>query len=164
MTMLIDDTTLGQIVDSFKPSIEDQYEYDQLAERVRDACQQAHDMAMAKADEWKDAVIDACVVDWVLCKEHETDPRRAINDLLAWVHKCALDPAISKEARDLVQRAEQAEQDRDWLRAALKKTYRLLTDVPAMRLMDSEFYRTVPDSFVNEIADVLVATAPRETP
>ena len=54
--------------------------------------------ALAK---WKDAVIDALVVDGIFQKEHEIDPRKAINDLLCWEAKMALDPAISKEAAAL---------------------------------------------------------------
>lgn len=50
---------------------------------------------------WKDAILDACIVDWILTAEHETDPRKAVNDLLAWQQKIALDPAVSKEAHDL---------------------------------------------------------------
>lgn len=47
---------------------------------------------------WRDAVIDAMVVDWVLSAENKDDPRRAINDLICWNIKVALDPAVSKEA------------------------------------------------------------------
>lgn len=50
---------------------------------------------------WQDAIIDACVVDWILTKEHETDPRKAVNDLLAWQQQLALDPAISEPAAKL---------------------------------------------------------------
>jgi hypothetical protein len=51
--------------------------------------------------EWKDAIIDATIVDWIFTKEHETNPRKAVNDLLAWQVKLALDPAVSKEAAEL---------------------------------------------------------------
>lgn len=75
---------------------------------------------------WKDAIIDAAVVDWIYTKEHDSDPRKAVNDLLCWQQKIALDPAVSKEAHDLHQRAEAAEADlsalrseRDKLRTAL---------------------------------------------
>lgn len=71
---------------------------------------------------WKEAIIDAAIVDWIYRKEYEHDPRRAVNDLLCWQAKCALDPAISKEANDLVTRAEQAEAE----------TARLLADLTAL--------------------------------
>lgn len=51
---------------------------------------------------WKDAVIDAAVVDWVYTAEHEVDPRKCINDLLVYQQKIALDPAISQAAMELL--------------------------------------------------------------
>ncbi len=53
------------------------------------------------ADKWKQAVIDKLVVNFILTAEHETNPEKALNDLLAWEMKCALDPAISGEAAKL---------------------------------------------------------------
>lgn len=50
---------------------------------------------------WKDAIIDACIVDFILTAEHENDPRRAVNDLLWWQQKIALNPAVSEEAAKL---------------------------------------------------------------
>lgn len=58
---------------------------------------------------WKNAIIDATIVDWIYTAEHETNPRRAVNDLLAHQVRLALDPAVSKAAHDLMQRAEAAE-------------------------------------------------------
>lgn len=49
---------------------------------------------------WKDAVIDAAVVNWTFTKEHENNPRLAIAALLAQAQKEALDPVISKEAAE----------------------------------------------------------------
>jgi len=59
--------------------------------------------------EWKDAIIDACVVDWIFAKAHETDPRKAVNDLLCWQQRIALDPAVSKDAADLHARINELE-------------------------------------------------------
>jgi len=50
---------------------------------------------------WKAVIIEALVVDWLLLPEHETDPKRALMDLVTWEIHCALDPAISIEARTL---------------------------------------------------------------
>jgi hypothetical protein len=50
---------------------------------------------------WKDAVLDAAIVDWIFTEEHERNPRKAVNDLLVWAGKIALDPAVSKEAADM---------------------------------------------------------------
>jgi predicted NAD/FAD-dependent oxidoreductase len=66
------------------------------------------------------AIIDASVVNWTYRKEHETNPHKAIADLIACITQEALDPAISKSAHDLVQRAEQAEAEAARLRAALE--------------------------------------------
>lgn len=50
---------------------------------------------------WKDAVIDGLVVSWVLKDGHETNPRQALADLIGASVMQALDPAISKQARDM---------------------------------------------------------------
>jgi len=52
---------------------------------------------------WKDAVIDGLVVSWVLKDGHYTNPRQALADLIGASVMQALDPAISKQARDLVE-------------------------------------------------------------
>lgn len=59
--------------------------------------------------EWKRAIIDACVVDWIFTAEHESNPRKAVNDLLCWQQKIALDPAVSKDAHDLHARIKELE-------------------------------------------------------
>lgn len=51
--------------------------------------------------EWKTAITDAAVVSWTLTAENENDPRKAVNDLLNWTSKVALDPRVSKEAAEL---------------------------------------------------------------
>ena len=33
---------------------------------------------------WKMALMDGLVITHTLCKEHETDPRKAVNDLISW--------------------------------------------------------------------------------
>ena len=69
--------------------------------------------------EWKDAIINACIVDWVYTAEHETNPRKAVNDLLSWAQKIALDPAVSKEAYDLHAQIATLRQERDGLQEQL---------------------------------------------
>jgi len=70
---------------------------------------------------WRDAVIDAAVVGWTYRAEHETDPRAAINVLLAHAQAIALDPAVSPEARALVERAEAAERRQQTDEATLRR-------------------------------------------
>jgi hypothetical protein len=48
--------------------------------------------------EFKDRLIDALVVSHIYRKEHETDPIKAINDLVCWEADLALDPAVSTRA------------------------------------------------------------------
>jgi hypothetical protein len=63
------------------------------------------DDLLARAENpWKDAIIDALVVDCIYRKGHEDDPRGALQELITWDTKMALDPAVSKEARDLIER------------------------------------------------------------
>jgi hypothetical protein len=61
---------------------------------------------VAALQKWKQAIIDASVVGWVYTAEHETDPKKAINDLLCLERKMALDPAISPEVAALREDAE----------------------------------------------------------
>lgn len=54
----------------------------------------------AELGKWRDAVLNAAVVDWTYRKEHETDPVRAVNDLVCY----ALDverEALRKENRTM---------------------------------------------------------------
>lgn len=50
--------------------------------------------------EWKTAIEDACIVNWVPI----TNPKETIEKLIEWNVKMALDPAISKDASDLIER------------------------------------------------------------
>jgi len=51
---------------------------------------------------WREAVIDALVVNHIYRKDHDADPRKAIRDLIEWEQKLALDPAVSAEAQALI--------------------------------------------------------------
>jgi hypothetical protein len=53
---------------------------------------------------WKEAVIDALVVAGIYQAKHDENPRLAIHDLIVWEQSIALDPLVSKEARDLIDR------------------------------------------------------------
>jgi hypothetical protein len=54
---------------------------------------------------FKDTVIDALVCTCIYEAAHETDPRKALNDLLVWEGNVALDPKVSKAARELIERS-----------------------------------------------------------
>lgn len=51
--------------------------------------------------EWRKAIQDELVVLHILNAENEENPRKALQDIIHWNQKIALDPAVSKEARDL---------------------------------------------------------------
>lgn len=54
---------------------------------------------------WKDAVIEQLVVAHILASEHETDPRKALQDLLAYHSDIAVDPRVSSAAARLAELA-----------------------------------------------------------
>jgi hypothetical protein len=54
-------------------------------------------------NKWKAAVIDYLVCRFLLNKENEGDPRRAIHDIIGWEVQAALDPSVSEGARKLLE-------------------------------------------------------------
>ena len=62
-------------------------------------------------DKWKEAVLDACTVSWV--EWDENDPRATLKALIAREVEWALDPQISKEAQDLIERGKRECMNRD---------------------------------------------------
>ncbi|OQA27952.1 MAG: hypothetical protein BWY57_03568 [Betaproteobacteria bacterium ADurb.Bin341] len=70
-------------------------------------------LGMAWADKtraapWKAAVIDQLVIAHILTAEHESDPLKAIQDLLAYHTEIAVDPRVSGAAAKLVERTKEA--------------------------------------------------------
>lgn len=57
---------------------------------------------------WKAAVIDQLVIAHILTAEHESDPLKAIQDLLAYHADIAVDPRVSGAAAKLVERTKEA--------------------------------------------------------
>ena len=57
---------------------------------------------------WKSAVIDQLVIAHILTAEHESDPLKAIQDLLAYNSDIAVDPRVSGAAAKLVERTKEA--------------------------------------------------------
>lgn len=56
---------------------------------------------MTESSEWRKAVQNELVVLHILDNSNEENPRKALQDIIEWNQKIALDPAVSKEARDL---------------------------------------------------------------
>ena len=46
-------------------------------------------------DPWKEVLLNALVCNFLLEKEHENDPKKALNDLIAWEKQLATDPLIN---------------------------------------------------------------------
>ena len=57
---------------------------------------------------WKAAVIDQLIIAHTLTAEHESDPLKAIQDLLAYHADIAVDPRVSGAAAKLVERTKEA--------------------------------------------------------
>lgn len=60
---------------------------------------------------WKTAVIDQLVIAHILTAEHESDPRKAIQDLLAYNSEIAVDPRVSDAAALLAEQARAEERE-----------------------------------------------------
>lgn len=58
----------------------------------------------AELRDWKTAILDQLVTQWTLRAEHETDPKKAIHDMLSWEVMVALDPLVSRDAEALIER------------------------------------------------------------
>ena len=60
---------------------------------------------------WKSAVIDQLVIAHIFTAEHESDPLKAIQDLLAYHTEIAVDPRVSGAAATLVEQAKAEERE-----------------------------------------------------
>ena len=60
---------------------------------------------------WKAAVIDQLIIAHTLTAEHESDPLKAIQDLLAYHADIAVDPRVSGAAEKLVEQAKAEERE-----------------------------------------------------
>ena len=71
---------------------------------------------------WKSAVIDQLVIAHILTAEHESDPLKAIQDLLAYNSDIAVDPRVSGAAAKLVEQAKAEEREacahKGWMAAS----------------------------------------------
>jgi hypothetical protein len=60
---------------------------------------------------WKTAVIEQLIIAHILTAEHESDPLKAIQDLLAYHTEIAVDPRVSGAAAGLVEQAKAEERE-----------------------------------------------------
>lgn len=75
----------------------------------------AEAIADEKRNPWKQAIINELAVSHVLHTDHETDPVRALAALVDYECKAALDPAVSKEAQELIEPYRKDAERVDWL-------------------------------------------------
>ena len=75
---------------------------------------------VAELQKWKDTVIDELICVWVYQKIHETDPKKAVSDLISWHIEVALDSAVSSDARKLIERGKTEMVDYDAFKIARK--------------------------------------------
>jgi len=62
-----------------------------------------YEVKMTKApDVWKAVIIEGLLVSHCYKAEHETDPRKALADLISWHVAVALDPCVSSDAVKLL--------------------------------------------------------------
>jgi hypothetical protein len=66
-----------------------------------------------ESQDWRTAVIDALVVAGIYTKEHDSNPRKALHELICWENSVALDPRVSKEARALQEESQDARRLRE---------------------------------------------------
>lgn len=65
---------------------------------------------IAQEREWREAVLNELIAAHIYSKEHETNPRKAVQDAIIWNCQVALDPAVSSDAQALIaQERERAE-------------------------------------------------------
>lgn len=60
---------------------------------------------------WKSAVIEHLIIAHILTAEHESDPLKALQDLLAYHTEIAVDPRVSGAAAKLVEQAKAEERE-----------------------------------------------------
>lgn len=65
----------------------------------------------AHASPWKASVIDQLIIAHILTAEHESNPMKAIQDLLAYHADIAVDPRVSGAAAKLVEQAKAEERE-----------------------------------------------------
>jgi len=81
---------------------------------------------LEKAEQFREALIDALVIVHSYTAEHDANPRKAVTDLIVVETQIALDPAVSSDAQALIDRGKkEAEQENAKLREALAELVRL---------------------------------------
>ena len=76
-------------------------------------------LAHPPRNEWREAVHDELVTTWTFSAENKDDPRKALQDIINWHVRVALDPAVSSDAQALIERGK-----------AMRDEWRLASEPP----------------------------------
>ena len=96
----------------------------QLRERISGRLRQDVSINEDPANDnpWKSTVIDQLVIAHIFTAEHESDPLKAVQDLLAYHADIAVDPRVSGAAAKLVEQAKAEEREacahKGWMAAS----------------------------------------------
>lgn len=83
-----------------------------LRSEVESALARPKQLASEAQPEWKEAVINELIIGHIYSAVHETDPRKAVQDVISWNCSVVLDPSISSDAQALIDRGrEQAKRE-----------------------------------------------------
>lgn len=106
---------------------------------------------------WKNAVIDALVINWALADGHDDDPRKALADLIACEISMYNDPAISEPA-DLQRQLDEAKAERALLAASALELTRERDEADAAL----DYYRPLEARLAESARAYLAAQATSE--
>jgi hypothetical protein len=68
-------------------------------------------VAAASEEKWKQTVIDELICCHIYNASHDTNPRKALHDAINWNVQVALDPQVSSDAQELIDRGAAAERE-----------------------------------------------------
>ena len=87
---------------------------DTLRAEVAKAYKEGFSHGLKEYTPWEDAIIDGLIVAHIYsnCKGHDTTPSLALDDLISWHVRVALDPKVSSDAQALVERGAEAMRER----------------------------------------------------
>ena len=60
------------------------------------------EFAKIAGGQWQEAVIEQLIIHHIYRAKHDSDPQKAINDLLCYSNQIALDPLVSSDAQALI--------------------------------------------------------------
>lgn len=135
---------------------------------------------IAKANKWREAVIEKLMVAHIYSGKHEYAPVKAIDDLINWSVSVALDPAVSSSARLLQLNEENKWRFRfdrmkavllhyaddpstgQYARSALEEFNRMEIDQPTQVLADRNTTLCVIGALVRKFGDGVVTISQSE--